>query len=80
MGDELCRRVLAESYSGDFLKEALMQVPKDKPFRGPMVFSKGEYHYHCKVDGDFIWFHGYEEIFYEATRVYECYFHGAKII
>ena len=26
--------------------------------------QKGDYHYHCKIDGEFVWFQGYEEIFY----------------
>ena len=28
-------RVTGENFSGDFLKEALLNVPEDKPFRGP---------------------------------------------
>ncbi|MDY5436231.1 DUF5680 domain-containing protein [Peptostreptococcus porci] len=46
------------------------------PFRGPEIYVKGDYHYHCKVDGGFDRFCGYEDIFYENERVYECYFHG----
>lgn len=72
-------RVIGENFSGDFLKEALMAVPKEQPFRGPEIYSKGDYHYHCKVDGEFIWFRGYEEIFYTDEKIYECYFHGGVI-
>ena len=28
-------RVTGDNFSGDFLKEALLLVPEDKPFRGP---------------------------------------------
>lgn len=72
-------RVLAEGFSGDFLKECLMLVPREYPFRGPLVHRNGEYSYHCIVNGEFEWFNGYEEIFFGNTRVYECIFHGGSI-
>lgn len=72
-------RVVGENFSGDFLKEALKKVPADLPFRGPKIYTKGDYHYHCKVDGEFVWFQGYEEIFYMDEKIYECYFHGGII-
>lgn len=72
-------RVTGEGFEGDFLKEALMAVPKELPFRGPEIYSKGDYFYHCKVDGGFVWFQGYEEIFYRNNRIYECCFHGGTI-
>ena len=72
-------RVLGENFSGDFLKEALLAVSEALPYRGPEIYSKGDYHYHCKVDGEFIWFQGYEEIFYQDEKIYECYFHGGSV-
>lgn len=72
-------RVLSEEFEGDFLKEALLLVPKEYPYRGPMVYQNGEYKYHCIVNGDFEWFQGYEEIFYSDKKVYECVFHGGYI-
>ena len=36
-------RVTGSNFSGDFLKEALLNVPFDKPFRGPENYSHGEY-------------------------------------
>lgn len=72
-------RVTGKHFSGDFLKEALMAVPKELPFRGPEIYTKGDYVYHCRVNGDFIWFQGYEEIFYMENKIYECYFHGGTI-
>ena len=72
-------RVVGEHFSGDFLKEALMAVPEELPFRGPEIYTKGDYRYHCKVAGEFVWFQGYEEIFYENEKIYECYFHGGVI-
>lgn len=72
-------RVLAEGFSGNFLKECLMLVPKEYPFRGPLVHRNGELTYHCVVSGEFEWFNGYEEIFFGNTKVYECIFHGGSI-
>lgn len=72
-------RVIGEHFSGDFLKEALYQVPADMPYRGPRIFTKGDYHYHCKVEGEFVWYQGYEEIFYRNEKIYECHFHGGII-
>ena len=72
-------RVVGENFSGDFLKEVLMAVPEELPFRGPEIYTKGDYSYHCKVDGEFIWFQGYEEIFYLDKKIYECHFHGGIV-
>ncbi len=72
-------RVLKDTFSGDFLKEALLRVPLDKPFRGPVCFEQGEYLYQCKVTGDYQWFQGYEEIYYKNTKIYECYYHGGIV-
>lgn len=72
-------RVIGENFSGDFLKEALCHVPFKMPYRGPEIYSKGEYHYHCKVEGEFVWYQGYEEIFYLDEKIYECHFHGGEV-
>lgn len=56
-----------------------MQVSAELPFRGPEIYAKGDYHYHCKIDGEFVWFQGYEEIFYIDEKIYECHFHGRAI-
>lgn len=54
-------------------------VPAKKPFRGPEIYTMGAYRYHCRVNGDFIWFQGYEEIYYEEDRIYECCYHGGAL-
>lgn len=71
--------VLDEHFSGDFLKEVLLRVPKDMPFRGPKIYRNGDYTYHCIVSGDYLWFQGYEEIYCADAKAYECYFHGGSI-
>ncbi|MNI89041.1 hypothetical protein D3C73_1463930 [compost metagenome] len=72
-------RVTADGFSGDFLKEALLHVPGDRPFRGPERYSDGHFTYTCTVDGDFGWFSGVEEIRAAGIKVYECMFHGGWI-
>lgn len=69
-------RVLGQQFSGDFLKEALRKADKKMPYRGPEYYQSGEYTYKCNVVGDFHWFQGYEEIYCNNEKVYECYFHG----
>lgn len=72
-------RVIGDNFSGDFLKEVLLSVSKDNPYRGPMIYERGEYRYHCIIDGEFQWFKGYEEIYFRSEKIYECIFHGGII-
>lgn len=72
-------RVLGESFSGNFLKEALRAASPEMPFRGPEYYRAGEYIYRCKVTGDIAWFQGCEEIFCHGEKVYECCFHGGLL-
>ena len=67
-------RVLDDSFSGNFLKEALRKAD-----RRPEYYEAGEYTYRCKVTGDFTWFQGYEEIYRGEIKVYECTFHGGTL-
>ena len=72
-------RVTGENFCGDFLKEALLRVPFEKPYRGPEEYSDGDYSYKCDINGEFDWFQGKETISYKGTEIYECYFHGGLI-
>jgi len=72
-------RVIGDGFSGDFLKEALSHVPEENPYRGPSEYSSENFTYKCKVDGDFNWFTGYEEIFLSGNKIYELYFHGGAV-
>lgn len=69
-------RVWGQQFSGDFLKEALRMADENMPYRGPEYYASGEYVYKCNVVGDFTWFQGFEEIYWNNEKVYECYFHG----
>lgn len=72
-------RVLGQNFSGDFLKEALRAADEKMPYRGPEYYQSGEYIYKCSVVGDFSWFQGYEEIYCNEQKVYECCFHGGLV-
>ncbi len=72
-------RVLEERFSGKFLNEALMHVPEAFPCRGPALYTNGDYTYTCRIQVDFSWFKGMEEIFCLDLKVYECRFHGGKL-
>lgn len=73
-------QVTGDDFSGDFLKEALLRVPAEKPFRGPDFYTDGIYTYICDVSGDFEWFQGYEAIYLNDVKIYNCYFHGSTIV
>lgn len=72
-------RVTGEDFSGDFLKEALLRVPEEKPYRGPQEYINGDYAYFCDAQGDVDWFQGKETIEYRGKVIYECFFHGGMI-
>lgn len=72
-------RVIDTDFDGSFLKEALRNVTKEYPYRGPLVYEKGDYLYHCTVTGDFTWFNGYEEIFFNGGKIYELIFNGQTL-
>lgn len=72
-------RVTGDGFSGDFLKAALMSVPREAPYRGAKTYSDGQYLYECDVDGDFEWFNGHEEISVDGNKIYECIYNGGII-
>jgi hypothetical protein len=72
-------RVTGENFSGDFLKEALLHIPEDKPFRGPEKYTNGDYTYECEISGDYEWFQGKEVISYKGSQIYEGVFHGGSV-
>ena len=72
-------RVTGSPFSGDFLKEALLHVPEDMPFRGPEKYVSGDYTYSCFAEGDFDWFQGKETISWQGNPIYECIYHGGLI-
>ncbi len=72
-------RILADGFSGSFLKEALFLVTSERPYRGPEIYTNGDYTYCSTISGDFKWFNGTEQIFCNNIKIYECIFHGGDI-
>lgn len=72
-------KVTDRGFSGSFLKEALVNVEEDLPYRGPTIYKKGDYVYHCMIEGDFTSFTGKEEIYLKNKKIYECIFHGGTL-
>ena len=72
-------RSFSDDFDLNFLREALILVPEDKPFRGPDRYCKGNYVYQCDVEGNFEWFQGVERIYNKDSLVYECVFHGGFV-
>ena len=72
-------RLLDNSFSFDFLKEALLLVSPEMPYRGPALYQRDDFTYKCTVHGEFSWFYGYEEIYFRDQKIYECGFHGGLV-
>ena len=62
-----------------FLRKALRQVQKDRPFRGPMELMEDDWKYFDKSMGNIDDFEGYEKIFYQEKLVYELKYHGGVV-
>jgi len=62
-----------------FLNEALLLVPEEYPYRGPLLYENDDYTYKCTIEGDFHWFSGLEEICHKNNKVYELVFHGGDV-
>ena len=69
----------AENFNGDFLKETLLQVDEELPFRGPLFYQKGEYLYLLRIQGKIDFFQGVEEIYYQTYKVYEGFIQGGIV-
>lgn len=72
-------KVIGENFQGDFLKEALLKVSLEKPYRGPECYHRGDFIYVNSVTGSIQCFHGKEDIFYQDIKIYEGYYHGGLI-
>jgi hypothetical protein len=63
-----------------FLKEALMQVPQDAPYRGPAKYASGRFAYTCRWEGGLDCFSGTEWIEFDRVKIYALNFHGGGIV
>ena len=63
----------------EFLKKAMQQVSKERPFRGPENFNEVDFEYVDKSYGDIKMFHGTETILFKEQEVYRLYYHGGSM-
>lgn len=63
-----------------FLKAALLHIPAEAPYRGPVEFSAGSLVYRCQWEGQLRCFWGNEWIEREGQKVYELRFHGGEVL
>lgn len=64
----------------DFLKEALMRVKEDLPYRGPKNFELDGWRYKLNVNGDLACFEGKEKIFKGKDMVFSQVIFGGVVI
>jgi len=62
-----------------FLKQALMDVREEAPFRGPVELVNGDYLYTSNAKGDVNSFVGVENIYLDKNKIYELNFHGGVV-
>jgi len=62
-----------------FLKEVLLLVKEDEPFRGPRYFKRNDFEYFCEPKGTLERFVGFERIDYKEKTIYRGEFHGGII-
>ena len=63
----------------EFLTKVLANVDTSMPYRGPAFFRDGKFVYVNSANGEFNWFQGVENIYYEDEHVYELVYHGGMI-
>lgn len=62
-----------------FLRDALLNVSADRPFRGPDAYERGACVYANATTGDVAGFYGVETVQLAGRRVYELRYHGGLI-
>lgn len=72
-------KVLSDCFNGDFLKEVLLLVSEERPYRGPEIYKRGEYIYVSDIEGDVTSFSGNEKIYYQSQKIYKGFFHGGIV-
>lgn len=61
-----------------FLKEALQNVDKNYPFRGPRIYKKNDFEYFNSFEGNLKNFNGIERINYKDKEIYKLYYQGGE--
>jgi len=75
----ITKKILDRETVFAFLRQALLQVLVEKPFRGPLSFRRDDFEYRNSVSGEITWFKGTEEILYQGETVYKVEYSGGVI-
>jgi hypothetical protein len=81
-GMNYCGVMLTDEVPAEFshcLKGALLNVPREAPFRGPSSFRHGNLEYTCSWQGDVDRFAGIEHITLDGKEIYRLLFHGGSL-
>jgi len=62
-----------------FLKEAMLLISPECPFRGPAKLENQNFRYENQQYGSLDRFHGIESIYENHKKVYVLYYHGGRI-
>ncbi|MEA3434889.1 MAG: DUF5680 domain-containing protein [Thermodesulfobacteriota bacterium] len=62
-----------------FLKEAMLLISPEYPFRGPAKLENQNFRYENQQYGSLDRFHGIESIYENNKKVYILYYHGGRI-
>lgn len=62
------------------LRQALLRVSREAPFRGPDLYRCGSFNYQCSWSGNLKGFEGYEIITQNGTDIFKLLFHGGEVI
>ncbi|BCS97214.1 hypothetical protein DSLASN_28460 [Desulfoluna limicola] len=63
-----------------FLREAMLLITPEYPFRGPSELKQGHLQYENIQHGTLDSFHGVESIYEKGERVYFLFYHGGRMI
>jgi hypothetical protein len=62
-----------------FVREAMLLISPEYPFRGPSKLEKENYRYENRQYGSLDRFRGIESIYENNEKVYELFYHGGRI-
>lgn len=63
----------------EFLRDALRRVPLARPYRGPLLYRRGDFQYTNTCHGTIKNFYGVERIFRNGKKCYELQYHGGVL-
>lgn len=66
--ENISEKIIEETFQ--FLKKALRNFDKAKPFRGPKEYSEGDFKYMFQIKGNYKYFVGQERILFKGKSVF----------